>query len=193
MKKLASFLLLLACCQPLLSAQDNQAITGRLGEYFEATKAKDWQKVVDMVYPKLFTLVDKSEMVQMFQDMEGNGMEFQMGEFEIRAISEVASHQGERFALVDYVAVMNIRFTSQADRDPEVQALLQVNFEQHYGAENVRYQPEDNSFEIRAEKAMFAISDEGSQAWAFIESDSANEALIGAIIPDEIKEKFKNK
>lgn len=73
MKKLASFLLLLACCQPLLSAQDNQAITGRLSEYFEATKAKDWQKVVDMVYPKLFTLVDKSEMVQMFQDMEGNG------------------------------------------------------------------------------------------------------------------------
>jgi hypothetical protein len=193
MKKLASLLLLLACCQPLLTAQDGQGITERLGEYFEATKAKDWQKVVDMVYPKLFTLVDKSEMVQMFQDMEGNGMEFQMGEFEIRAISEIASHHGERFALVDYLAVMKIRFTSQADRDPEVQALLQANFEQHYGAENVRYKREDNSFEIRAEKAMFAISDEGSQAWAFIESDSVNEALIGAIIPDEIKEKFKNK
>jgi hypothetical protein len=193
MKKAIFIFFLLASLAPALLAQHEPAITGRLGEYFEATKVKDWQKVVDMVYPKLFTLVEKKEMVQMFQDMEGNGMEFQMGDFAVKGISAVMDHEGERFALVDYTAQMNIRFTSQAYREPEMVDMLRQNFVLTYGAENVRYNPGDNSFDVRAEKTMFAISEEGEDNWAFMESDSANEALIGVIIPDAVKEKLLHK
>ena len=193
MKKAISIFFLLAGLIPSLLAQHEPAITDRLGEYFAATKAKDWQKVVDMVYPKLFTLVEKKEMVQMFQDMEGNGMEFQMGDFAIKGISAAMDHEGERFALVDYTAQMNIRFTSQAYREPEMVDLLRQNFVLNYGPENVRYNPADNSFDVRAEKTMFAISAAGEDNWAFMESDSANEALIGVIIPDAVKEKLLHK
>ena len=92
----------------------SEAIQNRLNEYFQATEAKDWSKVVDMVYPKLFTQVKKEDMVQMFADMEGNGMEFSMKDFTVNDISEPVTHEGESFALVDYSAGMNIRFTSEA-------------------------------------------------------------------------------
>lgn len=169
---------------------DAGAIQGRLHEYFKATEAKDWNKVVDMVYPKLFTLVEKEAMVQLFADMEGNGMEFQMKDFQVHKISETVAHEGERFALVGYSAGMNIRFTSAAYQDSSMVSILQASFAATYGDGNVRYNKEDNSFDIQAEKTMFAIAPEGSGEWAFMENNPGQEGLLGALIPEAVKAKL---
>lgn len=169
---------------------DAGAIQGRLHEYFKATEAKDWNKVVDMVYPKLFNLVEKEAMVQLFADMEGNGMEFQMKDFQVHKISETVAHEGERFALVGYSAGMNIRFTSAAYQDSSMVSILQASFAATYGDGNVRYNKEDNSFDIQAEKTMFAIAPEGSGEWAFMENNPGQEGLLGALIPEAVKAKL---
>lgn len=169
---------------------DAGAIQGRLHEYFKATEAKDWNKVVDMVYPKLFNLVEKEAMVQLFADMEGNGMEFRMKDFQVHKISETVAHEGERFALVGYSAGMNIRFTSAAYQDSSMVSILQASFAATYGDGNVRYNKEDNSFDIQAEKTMFAIAPEGSGEWAFMENNPGQEGLPGALIPEAVKAKL---
>ena len=192
MKKLITllFLLTVAAANSWGQSSETDAIQQRLDEYFQATEAKEWDKVVDMVYPKLFTLVKKEDMVQLFADMEGNGMVFQMKNFKVNSISETADHEGERFALVDYSAGMNIRFTSAAYQDSSMVSVLQASFAATYGEENVRYKKEDNSFDIQAEKTMFAIAPEGSADWAFMENNPGQEGLLGTLIPEVVREKL---
>lgn len=192
MKELITLLFLLTATAATAWSQSSEtaAIQQRLDEYFQATEAKDWNKVVDMVYPKLFTLVKKEDMVRLFADMEGNGMVFQMKDFKVNSISEALAHEGERFALVDYSAGMNIRFTSAAYQDSSMVNVLQASFAATYGEENVRYQKEDNSFDIQAEKTMFAIAPEGSADWAFMENNPGQEGLLGTLIPEVVREKL---
>ncbi len=187
------FLLLSSIAVAWAQSDKEAAIRQRLDEYFRATEAKDWNKVVDMVYPKLFNLVEKEDMVQLFADMEGNGMVFQMKDFVVHDISKPVTHEGERFALVGYSAGMNIRFTSAAYRDSSMVESLRTTFSATYGDENVRYNKEDNSFDIQADKSMFAIAPEGSAEWAFMENNPGQAGLLGALIPETVKEKLEVK
>ena len=192
MQKLITLLLLLTGMAATTWGQgDSTAIQQRLDAYFQATEAKEWGKVVDMVYPKLFTLVKKEDMVQLFADMEGNGMVFQMKDFNVNNISETVAHEGERFALVDYSAGMNIRFTSAAYQDSSMVSILQASFAATYGEDNVHYKKEDNSFDIQAEKTMFAIAPEGNADWAFMENNPGQEGLLGALIPEAVRDKLR--
>lgn len=192
MQKTITLLLLLAGFTTLAWSQNEDAngIQKRLDAYFQATESQDWNAVVDMVYPKLFNLVKKEDMVQLFADMEGNGMSFRMEDFKVNSISPTVAHEGERFALVDYNASMNIRFTSEAYQDSSMVSTLRSSFEATYGADNVRYQKEDNSFDILAEKTMFAIAPEGSTEWSFMENNPGQEGMLGALIPKAVREKL---
>ncbi|MCB0586004.1 MAG: hypothetical protein KDD06_11845 [Phaeodactylibacter sp.] len=192
MQKSITLLILLIGISATALAQNNdtKAIQQRLDEYFRATEAKDWNKVVDMVYPKLFNLTTKEDMVQLFADMEGNGMEFQMKNFKVNSISEPVNFEGERFALVNYSAGMNIRFTSQSYQDSSMVNMLQDSFEAAYGRDNVKYNKEDNSFDIQADKTMFAIAPTGSDAWAFMENNPGQEGALGELIPEAVKEQL---
>lgn len=191
MQKLITLCLLIAGLNAAAWGQgDSTAIQQRLDAYFRATEEKDWTKVVDMVYPKLFSLVKKEDLVQLFADMEGNGMVFQMKDFKVNAISEATTHEGERYALVDYTAGMNIRFTSAAYQDSSMVSQLQSSFAATYGEENIHYNKTDNSFDIQAKKAMFAITPEGSGDWTFMENNPGQEGLLGALIPKAVRSKL---
>jgi hypothetical protein len=172
-------------------AQNNQeAISKRVGEYFSATEKKDWAVVMDLIYPKLFTFIPKENMAQVFEDLESEGMAVQMRDFGVTHISPSTEHQNEKFALVHYNVSMNIRFTSQELRDSTVQASLKESFESSYGAGNVAHHPEDFSFDIKAARSMFAVADQGSDAWFFVENDPSQEALTGMLIPEEVRKQL---
>ena len=178
-----------------VQAQDGprQAIEQRLDTYFEATKAKDWEQAVNLLYPKLFNLVPKEDMIQMFRDMEGNGIAFEMKTFELSQISDTIIYEGEAFALVNYTAMMSISFTSEAYKEASFAESIRQNYASSYGAENVVYHAENNSFDIRTEKALFAIAPLGSDAWAFMESEPGQKSLLSSMIPEAVQEKFLGK
>ena len=168
-------------------AETQESVTQRLNQYFEATKNKDWDTVINLLYPKLFELVPKEDMKQVFVDMEGNGMELNMKSFEILDISAPVAHEGQKYALVNYTGAMNIRFTSQAHKEPEVINMLKKSFQDGYGEENVSYQQADNSFDLTLQKALFAISPEDNNEWTFIESDMGEDEKLKQLIPESVK------
>ena len=126
-------------------------------------------------------------MKQVFADMEGNGMELNMKSFEILDISAPLVHEGQKYALVGYTGAMNIRFTSQAYKEPEVIDMLKKSFQDGYGEENVSYQQVDNSFDLTLQKALFAISPEDNNEWTFIESDMGEDEKLKQLIPESVK------
>ncbi len=194
MKKISLLLLLTVAFLTQIVAQNTrESIQNRVNQYFKATEQKDWNAVVDMVYPKLFDIAPKEQMVEVFQNIESEGMKMDMKNFNIKNISDVITHEGEKFATVDYDMEMTIGFTSVEYRDSSVQTMIKSSFEGLYGAENVKRNPADFSFDIAASRTMFAIANEGTMDWYFIENDEGQKELTEMLIPMEVREKLVGK
>jgi len=194
MKKSIVFLLLSASFLAQAAAQNTrESIQARVDNYFEATEKKDWDAVVDMLYPKLFEVVTKEEMTGVFQGIESEGMKIGMKNFAVNTISDVITHEGEKFASVSYDMEMNIQFTSVEYRETSVQEMIKSSFEGLYGAENVNYHPEDFSFDIKAARTMFAVAKEDTMDWFFIENDPSQKELTAMLIPAEVVERLVGK
>ncbi|MEZ4959825.1 MAG: hypothetical protein R2830_08405 [Saprospiraceae bacterium] len=166
---------------------DRDAIRKRVGEYFEATEKKDWKGVMDMIYPKLFSYIGKEDMAQVFKDMESEGMNIEMKNFEAKSISDIVVFGGEKFALLNYDVGMTIFLTSQEFRDSSVQAILKTSFETSYGADNIIHNKANYSFDINAFRSMFAVAREGSDEWFFVENDPTQDELTAMLIPEEVR------
>ena len=146
---------LLLFALPLLAVAqtaDETAIPERLQAYYEANEAKDWESVVDMLYPPLVEMASREALVQMFTDLEGNGMVFEMNDFATEAISPVFEHDGQRYAEVEYRSSLSLQFTSEAYKAPDIVEKLQANFEREYGVDNVEHDSDTNTFNIREPK-----------------------------------------
>ncbi|TXB61286.1 hypothetical protein [Phaeodactylibacter luteus] len=173
-----------------LHAQAEQQIREQLQAYFEATESKDWAAVTDLLYPPLFELVPKADMIQMFEDMEGNGMVFNMQDFKAQAISEVFRYEGEAFAKVDYIGRMSLQFTSEAMQTPEMTGMMKGNLEAQYGLDMVEHDPKSHTFTIKLNKSLLAVSPEGAGTWSFIEAeDSAG--TLQQVLPAAVLRHFR--
>lgn len=180
-------------CLPLFSlaqSESETAIQKRLQAYYEANQQKDWEAVVDMLYPPLLELSSREDMVQMFSDMEGNGMVVNMNSFDTQNISPPFEQEGERYAKVDYLSEISIQFTSKAFRDSAIVERLRNNFNQEYGADMVQHDAETNTFTVQADKSMLAIKQGSERPWTFIELDDQN-PTIGKLIPEAVIEHFR--
>lgn len=185
---------LLASCLLFLSASGlsgqsaiDDSITERLNQYFQATEAQDWGRVVDLLYPRLFELAPKEEMRQTMADMNGNGISLEMSGFEIKRISAPLEHEEERFAKVDYSGKMRIKFTSEAYQTPEMVGAITDNFKASYGPGQVRYEIETGIFHIGVNKSMYAIAQSGTTEWYFIDTEG-EAGMMEQIIPAAVLE-----
>ncbi|MEQ8705753.1 MAG: hypothetical protein RIC19_17635 [Phaeodactylibacter sp.] len=181
--------LLAACTGVQAQAQDVQDIKSRINQYFTATEDKDWETVVDFLYPPLFEQVSKAEMVQMFADMSGNGMEVDMSGYRIKRISAPFAFESERYAPVSYMGTMTIQFTSDSYKTPEMVGMIKGNLEGTHGTNAVSYDGATNTFTVLVDKVMYAIADEGTKNWYFIENDAQN-PMTQKLIPAEVRAHF---
>lgn len=170
-------------------AKEIQDIKARLNQYFTATEDKDWVTVVDYLYPGLFEQVSKEEMIQMFSDMSGNGMEVDMSGYRIKRISAPFAYETERYAEVSYMGTMTIQFTSDAYKTPETVEMIKGNLEGTHGPDAVAYDGAANTFTVLVDKMLFAIADEGADNWHFIENDAQN-PMTQKLVPAEVRAHF---
>lgn len=173
-------------------AQDIQDIKSRLNQYFKATEDQNWETVVGYLYPPLFDQVSREDMIQMFDNMSGNGMELSMSGYRIKRISAPYLHESEQYAEVSYMGSMNIQFTSEAYEAPEMIGRIKGNLEAAYGNNAVTYNETENTFTVAVDKMLYAIADEASDQWHFIENDKQN-PMIAQLVPAEVRSHFQAK
>lgn len=174
-----------------LSAQSPtvESIKARLLTYFQATEEKDWATVVDYLYPALFEEVPKEDVIQQFQDMSGNGMEFEMSGYRINTVEAPYDFESKQYAEVGYIGKMSIQFTSASYQTPEVIGQLKGNMEAVYGTDAVEYDGGTHTFHVAVDKTLFAIAEAGTDQWYFIEEDAQN-PVISQLIPRAVREHF---
>lgn len=163
-------------------------IREKLETYYQANKDKDYDKVLDMVYPKLFTLVPRETMKQVFLSMENEGMQFGITEMSTGSISEVFSQENLRYAQVEYAMVMVFKFTKPEQQTPEFNDLMLSSFRTNYGEDRVALK--DGQFRISLDKTMYAIASPDKDDWTFIELNEGQDAMVEALIPEAVRAHF---
>jgi len=78
-----------------------EAIETRLLSYFNHTNNSEWNEMLDMVYPKVFTRIPRQDMLNQFQGMEESGMFLQTDNEKVQKVSEVFTVNEEDFVFVD--------------------------------------------------------------------------------------------
>ncbi len=168
---------------------DQKAIEARLDQFIRYSNEKNWDKAFDLMYPKLFTKVSKQELLDIMQGMEADGMEIQVNNARITAMSEPVKEGAETFTRLTYASdiVVQIRKDGIYDAPKPIQAIEQ-QFKAVYGAENVQWKAEEKKYYIRAAKSMMAI-DIGHGDWRLIEINEDQPALMEYLFSPEILDK----
>lgn len=170
-------------------ADDHRAvITDSLEVYLQANYDKDYNKIMDMIYPKLFEIVSRETMIALFEGMDSEGIDFAISNGVIGRISDVVTHEQERFATVDYKMVIMMRYSGIEYESEETQNTIFEMMKGQYGADNV--QRKDGAMYINTEKTMLAIAPLDSDAWKFIEKNDEQPGLMKDLVPQVILDAF---
>jgi len=179
-----------AYAQKTVSEDIQKAITERLDLFFKATSEQDWDVVLDYTYDKLFTLASREQMKSLFEQMSAEGMEISMGAFKVNDFIGIAASEEERFVNIAYSMEMGMKFSGSQFSDPQVLGFMKTSFDATYGEENVKFDKEENSFQIKATKNLFAIAPIDSKEWKFVENNKEQAFILEQLIPEGIRKVF---
>ena len=190
--KLSAFLialLLLTACSVKESLQERfkTDIDSFTGAYNNA----DWEKVTSMMYPKLFTVTSKEELINTLKSLDSSGMKTQIKVNSIDSVSPEEISGEEKFVLINYSTSLQIELMGGLLDKKE---LLKAGFESQFGAGKVKFDEAKNIFTIAAKQKMIAVTPKDKNDWKYIEHDTTQgDYITRMILPEEIIKKFEGK
>ncbi|XWN36489.1 MAG: hypothetical protein ROO71_11070 [Balneola sp.] len=172
-----------------LSSEEKNKIETRLDEYMDLISAGDYEAMMEYVYPKVFTIANKKDMIAMFSGI-GTGLEFKFDNPDLKWIEGIHS---DNYALIRYSMEMGLRLVSDETRTESMFNTMKIAFESQFGAENVETQKDDFSLKVNAGKYIVAINEEIYSNWFFIEFDESNPAFLSMLLSEELINSVKTR
>lgn len=152
-----------------------------ISSYLTAFNNKEWDRVIDMIYPKLFELISRDQMKNVFEQTGLIGMKMNTDFEKIEKLSEVVVHEGLSYCRVFYKGGMTIQIS---DEILEGQPEFERGLEEYYGKENVSYDDHDQVFSIQANKSMVAILEPDAKSWSYMEYNEQQRQALDMLIPE---------
>lgn len=189
-----SLLFLLICCSA--SAQDyKKTIESEFTIYLNSIINKNFDKSMDFIVPEFFDIIPKDQMITVMEQTFNNpSMVFELKNPKILSINDVQKIDQKFYSLLTYSNQMNIKMV-QEEKETEQEkksriTLTQASFEKTFGANNVKYNPKTEFFEIFVEKQVYAISKDGTTNWKFLVLEKKQKMLLEKLLPKELTDKM---
>lgn len=178
-----------------LSDQDRTDITSRLDEYFDYTKVNDFSNMMDYVYPKVFTLATKEQMVAVFEGLETMGIGLNVDEIGLTTLAPLTEEGEKRFAVINYSIKVRLELLTPNMQSDQVIESLKSSFKVSYNATNMAYNEETKELSFDGSKYVLAVKDPeyDSDNWYFLEYDESNPMAAQMMLSSEVLSKFKEK
>jgi len=165
-----------------------QQIQDRLDIYFQANEEKDFDTVLDMVYPKLFTIAPRDLMKQQFTSLEAQGISFEIRDMSANSFSAPFAHGEEQFVLIGYAHSMDMMMTDSSTQSSA--DMMLPFFEMQYGEDNVTYDSTAYTFTIAVDKVMLAVAPLDSKEWAFVDFSPEKPMVLDMLFDKAVVEHF---
>ena len=178
-------------CFKVFSQHDSTTVESRLEAYFQATQKKDWNRVMEMINPKIFSFSPKELMIQLYTQMESDaGMEMNFTEMEILDIKKGLDWSDTTYVPVDYKMTLLIHLNPSRYQDQEVLNSMLTGFELAYSGQEIAFDREQLSFTIKVKNTLIASSKLDSDQWYFGEY-KPTDPITKLIFPEEILKRLE--
>ncbi len=168
MKKLILLSVLLITSVSLF-AQDKKSLEERANQMYAYTASEQYEKLLDLTYPKLFTIIPKEKMVEILQRMtKGEGFTITIAptppNFKFGDIKKI---EDGYYSVIGHDLSMKMKFDEPVT-DEELELLLPT-FKENLKTDNVTFDKTDNSFSILKKSQAVAILDKSTNGkWTFV-------------------------
>ena len=175
-----------------LSKKDEKAINKRITTYIEFTKEENYSALMDLIYPKIFEVASKEQMIEVFNSLEAMGLDMVFEEMKVTNLQPVSISKSANYVLCPYNMKIQVILVDEEMKNPEMADGMLEAFKMIYNAGTVTLDKEKYIFHIEGEKHLIAIqnSDYGKD-WYFAEFDQSNPALLSMMFPEEVIKKTK--
>ena len=170
-------------------------------EYGDALLRKDWQAVADKIYPGLFQLSSKEDIIRAMENGLNN-LEYRtemLPAGNMYIFPDYLERDGKKYALISYTDNLSIIFNRKPDENDITfegrMDYIYHKFKKKYPAGQLIRGSEKNVFHLRIPKYMLAIYMPGQQSYTFIDfSDHPQKlAMLEQIFDKEIIDYFLTK
>lgn len=175
-----------------LSKTDKYEINERVGWFIKHTKELNYEGVLDLTYPKIFTIASREDMMELLGSAEEMGMKMMVDEMDIEKVQSLHKNGNDRYALVKYSTKMRVGVTGELASEMAINALTE-SFGNTYGSKNVTFDSEKSQFSIQGLKYMVLINEEAYDSkWFIMEWNTEDPELVSMLLsPDVIKKATK--
>lgn len=188
--------LFLICMTTLGYAQDiKQTINQEFMAYQDAIINKEFEKSLDYIIPGLFEIYPRQQMLQLMENTFNDPtIKYEIKNTAINQIEDIKEIEGKFYALLTYSNQMNIKYLGD-EKDTEEQkkakaGFIKVSLENTFGSNNVAYNPATEFFEVKAEKNVYAISENGKTDWKFLMIEKEQKVIMDQLLPAELASKI---
>lgn len=173
-------------CSTIAVSQADQ-FESDIKEFIRLSNAADWNSVVDMMHPSMFSSFSKEEMATMLNQMKAMGLETQIELKEISNIDDAIEHDGKTYQKFDYDVKVNLTMSDQLWPQKD---FLVSGFKSSFGAENIKVQEDKKSITMDGVQSMIAIKDNADSEWKYMSFQGANDSLAKSVLPAAVFEQM---
>ena len=193
MKNLVLFFLLLISNFNLFSQSDKEMVLQTFAEYTTHVSNKDNANLVEYLHPGMFEIAPKEMLIEMMDNAFADktiAMDF--GEMRIDSLSEIMFDKTNKYCLLYHNFDLTMKMLPTNDSQEamnitrETAAMTNKFMQQSYGKENVEFDEENASFKILVSSKTFAINDDKSKGWKFIEAKKDSHSILKTILPESV-------
>ncbi|MBD3794040.1 MAG: hypothetical protein IE889_07795 [Campylobacterales bacterium] len=183
-------LLFLTACSMIMpisdEPQESEADTlhSALTEYTNATINHEVDKLITFVYPKVFTLIDKDQMVYLLKKIEASGKAPKITQIAHKDISDIYTYEKGVYSII--LSDMYMELKSPVINNPEYEMFLYVMLKKQMGGDAViDFDKSRHLYRIKKDSKIIGINEE-NQGWKFVGYEQAKKYASWDIIPKEI-------
>jgi|AntRauMFilla1563_2_1112583.scaffolds.fasta_scaffold13890_1 hypothetical protein len=166
-------------------AQDMTTLKVEARKAYEASANMNYDAIFDTTYPKVFDIIPKEQMKEMFAQMLSNE-QFNIKLVQVEpnlSFGEIKKIGKQNFCLVDHDNVMEMAFIAPVE-DPEMMVGI---FKSSMEAKDVTFNKEKNTFTIKLRSTLIAVADDlTNNSWKFLNKDKENK-LFSMLFDEKVK------
>lgn len=189
-KKFATILLLLVTS--VVSSQNyKKTIEKEFSEYLNSIVNMEFEKSMEYLTDDFFEIIPKEQMIMVMEKSFNNpDIEFELKDPKILNIDNTEKVEDKFYSLISYSLAMNMKFKISEDESEDEKKLrlnlTKLSFEKEFGSDNTSYNEKTEFYEVKSEKEVYAISNNGIDKWKFIVIDEKQMFILQKLLPQEL-------
>lgn len=166
---------------------DDQAIRKSMVYFANTIKYKKLDQMVDSIYPKFFTIVNKEQFTQMLNMTYNNPfVKIDVLDMKFISVGKPELVEGENFSITSYYLKLKADVSSMNE---QMKKSVSEMLEKKYGKGSVEYLAKEDAYIINAPMKMVAVSKD-KKDWKVVFADKEYKKQLAKILPKKILDKL---